>query len=93
MTVKVARADDGFMVSYDVYGKRDGEPLLLIQGLGADSRVGRCSGCRWGAGSGAMRSTTVASAAARGRRTRSRSSRWRTTRLPCSTPKAWSVRT
>jgi 3-oxoadipate enol-lactonase len=38
MSVKLARADDGFMVAYDVYGKRDGEPLLLIQGLGADSR-------------------------------------------------------
>jgi pimeloyl-ACP methyl ester carboxylesterase len=36
--VKLARADDGFSVAYDVYGKRDGEPLLLIQGLGADSR-------------------------------------------------------
>jgi 3-oxoadipate enol-lactonase len=36
--VKLARADDGFSVAYDVYGKRDGEPLLMIQGLGADSR-------------------------------------------------------
>jgi 3-oxoadipate enol-lactonase len=36
--VKLARADDGFSIAYDVYGKRDGEPLLLIQGLGADSR-------------------------------------------------------
>lgn len=36
--MKLARADDGFSVAYDVYGKRDGEPLLLIQGLGADSR-------------------------------------------------------
>ena len=36
--MRLARADDGFSVAYDVYGKSDGEPLLLIQGLGADSR-------------------------------------------------------
>jgi 3-oxoadipate enol-lactonase len=36
--VRLARASDGFSVAYDVYGKSDGEPLLLIQGLGADSR-------------------------------------------------------
>jgi 3-oxoadipate enol-lactonase len=36
--MKIAFADDGFGVAYDVYGKSDGEPLLLIQGLGADSR-------------------------------------------------------
>jgi len=29
---------DGVRIAYDVWGKRDGEPLLLIQGLGADSR-------------------------------------------------------
>jgi 3-oxoadipate enol-lactonase len=36
--VKLARGDDGFGIAYDAYGKRDGQPLLLIQGLGADSR-------------------------------------------------------
>jgi 3-oxoadipate enol-lactonase len=36
--MKLVHSDDGFAVAYDVYGKRDGEPLLLIQGLGADSR-------------------------------------------------------
>jgi 3-oxoadipate enol-lactonase len=36
--VRLARADDGFSIAYDVYGTRDGEPLLMIQGLGADSR-------------------------------------------------------
>ena len=36
--MKYARADDGFGVAYDVYGRRDGEPLLMIQGLGTDSR-------------------------------------------------------
>jgi 3-oxoadipate enol-lactonase len=36
--VKYVRADDGVPIAYDVYGKRDGEPLLLIQGLGTDSR-------------------------------------------------------
>jgi 3-oxoadipate enol-lactonase len=33
-----AEAVDGTRVHYDVFGPRDGEPLLLIQGLGADSR-------------------------------------------------------
>lgn len=32
------RAADGTRLHYDVYGRRDGEPLLLLQGLGADSR-------------------------------------------------------
>jgi pimeloyl-ACP methyl ester carboxylesterase len=36
--MKLAYADDGFAVAYDVYGRSDGAPLLLIQGLGADSR-------------------------------------------------------
>jgi 3-oxoadipate enol-lactonase len=36
--VRLARADDGFSIAYDVYGNRNGEPLLMIQGLGADSR-------------------------------------------------------
>lgn len=36
--MKLAHAEDGFGIAYDVYGNRDGEPLLLIQGLGADSR-------------------------------------------------------
>ena len=39
------------------------------------------------------RSTTVASAHRRTRLTRSHSSRWRATRCPCSTPKAWTLRT
>lgn len=29
---------DGVRIAYDAWGKRDGEPLLLIQGLGTDSR-------------------------------------------------------
>lgn len=32
------RAADGTRIHYEVAGRRDGEPLLLIQGLGADSR-------------------------------------------------------
>jgi 3-oxoadipate enol-lactonase len=31
-------AADGTRLAYDVWGKRDGEPVLLIQGLGSDSR-------------------------------------------------------
>ena len=30
--------EDGVTIHYDVFGKRDGPPLLLIQGLGTDSR-------------------------------------------------------
>ena len=30
--------EDDVMIHYDVFGKRDGPPLLLIQGLGTDSR-------------------------------------------------------
>lgn len=33
-----ARAVDGTKIAYAIAGARDGEPLLLIQGLGADSR-------------------------------------------------------
>jgi 3-oxoadipate enol-lactonase len=33
-----ATAGDGTRISYDVHGPADGEPLLLIQGLGADKR-------------------------------------------------------
>jgi 3-oxoadipate enol-lactonase len=29
---------DGVTIHYDVFGRRDGAPLLMIQGLGADSR-------------------------------------------------------
>jgi pimeloyl-ACP methyl ester carboxylesterase len=36
--VREAQADDGTVIAYDVFGRRDGEPVLLIQGLGADSR-------------------------------------------------------
>jgi 3-oxoadipate enol-lactonase len=31
-------ATDGVLLHYDVFGRRDGPPLLLIQGLGTDSR-------------------------------------------------------
>jgi len=31
-------ATDGAEIAYDVWGRRDGEPLLMIQGLGTDSR-------------------------------------------------------
>lgn len=31
-------AADGTGIAYDVFGKADGEPLLMIQGLGTDSR-------------------------------------------------------
>ena len=34
----IAVAPDGTRLHYEVSGPRDGEPLLLIQGLGADSR-------------------------------------------------------
>jgi 3-oxoadipate enol-lactonase len=33
-----ATASDGVRLHYDVFGRRNGEPLLMIQGLGADSR-------------------------------------------------------
>ena len=32
------RSVDGTRIHYDVWGRREGEPLLLIQGLGADMR-------------------------------------------------------
>ena len=31
-------AEDGVTIVYDVWGRQDGEPVLLIQGLGTDSR-------------------------------------------------------
>jgi 3-oxoadipate enol-lactonase len=34
----VAVAGDGTQIQYDVHGPADGEPLLLVQGLGADKR-------------------------------------------------------
>ena len=34
----IAVAADGTRISYTLAGRRDGEPLLMIQGLGADSR-------------------------------------------------------
>src|SRR5687767_6858907 len=33
-----AVSDDGIRLHYDVFGRRNGEPVLMIQGLGADSR-------------------------------------------------------
>lgn len=30
--------DDGVSIHYDVFGRRDGPPLLMVQGLGTDSR-------------------------------------------------------
>jgi 3-oxoadipate enol-lactonase len=33
-----AVASDGVRLHYDVFGRRDGEPVLMIQGLGTDSR-------------------------------------------------------
>ncbi|MGZ4676130.1 MAG: alpha/beta fold hydrolase [Acidimicrobiia bacterium] len=30
--------DDGMTIHYDVFGRREGTPLVMIQGLGADSR-------------------------------------------------------
>lgn len=34
----IARAADGTRIAYALAGRRDGEPLLMIQGLGADAR-------------------------------------------------------
>jgi pimeloyl-ACP methyl ester carboxylesterase len=36
--VRTTLADDGTVIAYDEFGRRDGEPMLLIQGLGTDSR-------------------------------------------------------
>jgi pimeloyl-ACP methyl ester carboxylesterase len=36
--VRETLADDGTVIAYDVFGRGDGEPVLLIQGLGTDSR-------------------------------------------------------
>lgn len=36
------RADDGVEIYYETWGRRDGEPLLLVPGLGADRRVWAC---------------------------------------------------
>ena len=33
-----AITDDGIRIRYDTFGRRHGEPVLMIQGLGADSR-------------------------------------------------------
>ena len=32
------RTTDGVKIAYDVWGRRDGTPCLMIQGLGMDSR-------------------------------------------------------
>ena len=31
-------ASDGVRIAYDVFGQRDGSPVLMIQGLGVDAR-------------------------------------------------------
>jgi 3-oxoadipate enol-lactonase len=36
--VPTITASDGVTIAYDVWGRRDGPPVLLIQGLGADAR-------------------------------------------------------
>lgn len=36
--MKVAVARDGVPIAYETFGPADGEPLLMLQGLGADSR-------------------------------------------------------
>jgi 3-oxoadipate enol-lactonase len=36
--VRQLTADDGVEIAYDAWGRRDGPPVLLIQGLGTDSR-------------------------------------------------------
>jgi pimeloyl-ACP methyl ester carboxylesterase len=36
--IKKVLAEDGVEIAYDVWGRRGGEPVLLIQGLGTDSR-------------------------------------------------------
>jgi len=36
--VRRARASDGFEVAYDVYGRASGTPIVMLQGLGTDSR-------------------------------------------------------
>jgi 3-oxoadipate enol-lactonase len=36
--VRQITADDGVEIAYDLWGRRDGPPVLLIQGLGMDSR-------------------------------------------------------
>jgi 3-oxoadipate enol-lactonase len=36
--MRFATTNDGSPIAYDVFGRRDGEPLVMLQGLGADSR-------------------------------------------------------
>ena len=36
--MKYVTATDGALIAYDTFGKKDGVPLLLVQGLGTDSR-------------------------------------------------------
>ena len=36
--MRTVTADDGVAIAYDVFGRHDREPVLLIQGLGTDSR-------------------------------------------------------
>src|SRR5260370_6037936 len=36
--VEQVTSDDGVEIAYDVWGRPDGPPVLLIQGLGTDSR-------------------------------------------------------
>jgi 3-oxoadipate enol-lactonase len=36
--MSTAIADDGIRIHYDLFGRRNGQPVLMIQGLGTDSR-------------------------------------------------------
>ena len=91
---EIRRRRDGVTIAYDVWGQRDGTPVLMIQGLGMDSRgwalqrgaFGRQHRCIAldNRGTGALRR------AARPVRPRPDGAR---TRSRCSTPKASSART
>ena len=86
-------AEDGVTIHYDVFGRRDGPPLLMIQGLGTDSRgwalqrlaFGRKYRCYTLDNRGTGRSDRPPA--------RTRSTRWRSTRSRCSTPRASTGRT
>ena len=71
--------DDGMTIHYDVFGRRDGPPLVMIQGLGTDSRGGPCSAWPWAATFGASPSTIGVSAVPAPRPSRTRSTGWHST--------------